>query len=430
MTNYFLLKYSDFIHHLEHILPDFRQKKFLLAVSGGVDSMVLCHFFQHEDLYYEVAHVNYHLRDEDSNKDQQLVEGFCNDNDIPFHLLEVQEKPKGSLQNWAREIRYQFFNNLLENHGLDYIATAHHLNDELETFFINLSKAAGIKGLSGIPNNENRILRPMLTFTKEDIYDFAEENNITFREDISNTKNDYLRNKFRNLIIPNLQEVEPNFFKNFGKSIAYLRQAEEFIENKIEEEYQSIIIQNQNVISIDKQKLSEKTDFVKFEILRKFGLEDQKEIQKIFLAESGKIFLSEHFQLLVDRERLILSPRKKEEDISQEIIIPENGLKSPVNISFTENEESPVQWSYDTDKITFPLKIRKKKTGDIFFPKGMKGKKKVSKFFRDEKISQLKKTEIWLLSDASDNVLGVIPFRQDKRFLPDEKTNKYLNIYL
>jgi len=203
-----LLDFNNFKENLEVLGEDIFSKKFLLAVSGGADSMVLSHLFRFFDssqngkgLEFQVAHVNYHFRGEDSNLDQKIVEDFCKKNDIKFHLKDVSEEEKTqmkSLQNWARELRYDFFFKILEQENLDYIVTAHHLNDELETFFINLSRGSGIKGLSGIPKNENSILRPLLKFTKAEIYAFAEENHIDFREDKSNEKNDYLRNKIRN----------------------------------------------------------------------------------------------------------------------------------------------------------------------------------------------------------------------------------------
>ena len=244
-----MLDFNNFKENLEVLGEDIFSKKFLLAVSGGADSMVLSHLFRFFDsaqndkgLEFQVAHVNYHFRGEDSNLDQKIVEDFCKKNDIKFHLKDVSEEEKTemkSLQNWAREIRYNFFFNLLEKENLDFIVTAHHLNDELETFIINLSRGSGIKGLSGIPKNENRILRPFLTFSKSEIYAFAEENNIDFREDKSNQKDDYLRNKIRNQIVPKITEIFPNFLEQFGESLGYLDTVNQFFQKEI----QKILVQ-------------------------------------------------------------------------------------------------------------------------------------------------------------------------------------------
>ena len=220
-----MLDFNSFLENLENLGENISTKKFLLAVSGGADSMVLSHLFRISSFEFQIAHVNYHFRGEDSNLDQKVVENFCSENQIKIHLKSISEEEKSnmkSLQNWAREIRYDFFFKILEEENLDYIVTAHHLNDELETYIINLSRGSGIKGLSGIPKNENRILRPLLKFTKNEIYAFAKENSIDFREDKSNEKDDYLRNKIRNQLTPKIVEIFPNFLEQFGESLSYL----------------------------------------------------------------------------------------------------------------------------------------------------------------------------------------------------------------
>ncbi|WP_228409686.1 tRNA lysidine(34) synthetase TilS [Chryseobacterium sp. T16E-39] len=186
-----MLKKLSIKEHLENLVNSPEKHTYLLAVSGGADSMVLAFLFQNLGLNFQIAHINYKLRGKDSDSDQKVVEDFCKKNFITFHLYEVSEegqKPENSIQLWARELRYRFFKKIQERENLEFLVTAHHLNDQLETFIINLSKASGIKGLSGIPANENKILRPLLQYTKEDIYSFAEENNIAYREDRSNKK--------------------------------------------------------------------------------------------------------------------------------------------------------------------------------------------------------------------------------------------------
>ena len=162
-----MLNILKFQNVLEQLLSQSQQKTYLLAVSGGVDSMVLADLFQVSGFNFHMAHINYHLRNEDSNLDQKLVSDFCQKHKIPFHLYEVSEndnQPENSIQNWARELRYRFFREIQEKENLEFLVTAHHLNDQLETFIINLSKASGIRGLSGIPANENGIVRPLLDF--------------------------------------------------------------------------------------------------------------------------------------------------------------------------------------------------------------------------------------------------------------------------
>ena len=291
---------------------DIPSKRFLLAVSGGADSAVLSHLFRVSGFEFQIAHVNYHFRGEDSNLDQKVVEDFCKKNNIKFHLKDVSEKEKSqmkSLQNWAREIRYNFFFNLLEKENLDFIVTAHHLNDELETFIINLSRGSGIKGLSGIPKNENRILRPFLTFSKSEIYAFAEENNIDFREDKSNQKDDYLRNKIRNQIVPKMVEVFPNFLEQFSESLGYLDTVNQFFQEEIQKTFEEILINgNESDFTLNKEILFQKHKTIIIEIIRKLGFTGI-EIEKIMSAENGKFFRSSTHEITIKRKEIFCKKR-------------------------------------------------------------------------------------------------------------------------
>ncbi|MDP2454900.1 MULTISPECIES: tRNA lysidine(34) synthetase TilS [unclassified Kaistella] len=429
---------NDFQQSLHEIQVDYKNSKFLLAVSGGVDSMVLMNLFKGANLNFEVAHINYKLRGEDSDEDQKLVEGFCRQNQIPFHLYQISEKdkkPKNSIQEWARYVRYQFFRKVQQEQNLDFLVTAHHLNDQLETFIINLSKAAGIKGLSGIPAHENKILRPLLGFSKEEIYDYAKKNKIKFREDVSNQKNDYLRNKIRNEIAPKLLNINENFLKNFSKSILYLNQTKSFVEEKISEIEKEIIINKEDYLSINKELFLDQSDFIQFEILRKYGFNEVEEIAKIRKAKTGKKFISTEFQLTIDREIFIVKKivdtlvKENEDEIILELN-SDNQIIIPEDIHHEIKELGKTNWKIDGDKIQFPLKLRRKKTGDIFHPIGMIGKKKISKFFKDEKIPILAQQKIWLLCDESDKVLGIISFRQDRRFAASTESSKIIKVKL
>jgi len=424
-----LLKFQNV---LEHLQPQSQQKTYLLAVSGGVDSMVLAHLFQVSGLKFQVAHINYHLRNEDSKLDQKLVSEFCDKYNIPFHLYEVSaknQKPKNSIQNWARELRYQFFRKIQTQQNLEYLVTAHHLNDQLETFIINLSKASGIKGLSGIPANDNQIIRPLLNFSKDEIYEFAKESKIEFREDVSNQKADYLRNKIRHNIVPELEKINDNFLQNFSKSIEILNQTTDVMNDLVNEKingFKTTVKTGQTII--DKEKFSQESNLIRFEILKRFGFNDDKEMQKIFTAQTGTSFLNSEFQLTINRNELIISKKLEVRSENLEEIklkITDHEILIPENIKNEIQEFGTCNWKIDENKIKLPLKLRKKKEGDVFFPIGMIGKKKVSKFFKDEKISILAKQKIWLLCDANEEIIGVLPFRQDGRFSSnDAKTLK------
>jgi len=422
-----LLKFQNV---LEHLQPQSQQKTYLLAVSGGVDSMVLTELFRVCGFKFEVAHINYHLRNEDSNLDQKLVYDFCTRYKIPFHLYEVSEKdnkPENSIQNWARELRYRFFREIQEKRNLEFLVTAHHLNDQLETFIIHLSKASGIRGLSGIPQNENKIIRPLLDFSKDEIYEFAKQNEIEFREDKSNQKTDYLRNRIRHHIVPELEKINPDFLTQFSKSINYINQAKDFINESVDEKIEVLKINSdKNQIIFDKQKFSQESELIRYEILKRFGFNDENEMQKVLTAQTGSSFFNSEFQLIINRNELIFSEKLEVKDenleeitlgiIDDEIIIPQH-IKSEIQ------EFGTCFWKIDRNKIQLPLKLRKKQEGDLFFPIGMIGKKKISKFFKDEKMSILAKQKIWLLCDANQRILGVLPFRQDGRF-SSEKTSE------
>jgi tRNA(Ile)-lysidine synthase len=439
-----MLKASDFKNQLENLVQYSAMKTYLLAVSGGADSMVLAHCFNDLGLQFQVAHINYKLRGKDSDLDQKVVQDFCKKNNIKFHLYEVSgkdKKPENSIQLWARELRYHFFSQIQEKENLDFLVTAHHLNDQLETFIINLSKAAGINGLSGIPANENNILRPLLSYTKEEIYTFAKENHIEYREDLSNQKNDYLRNKIRHEIVPKLLETNDHFLGNFKKSSLYLNQTKDFVQQQIQEIENRITIFNPSHKILSKNKLDKESDFVKFELLKKYGFSNEEEIPKIFKAENGSSFFSKEYQLMVNYDELVFTEIKTEAGKSEtndpeEILLIEKfdfsknqitlNLESIIEI---ESINKSFEWEFDAEKLRFPLRLRRQKEGDEFYPVGFSGKKKVSKFFRDEKISILARQKIWLLTDSENSVLGVIPYRQDRRNAGDEKSGYVLKIF-
>ena len=432
-----MLNKISFKNQLQNLVNLPENHTYLLAVSGGADSMVLATLFHDFGVKFQVAHINYKLRGQDSDLDQKVVQDFCEKNHIKFNLYEVSEKdnkPENSIQLWARELRYNFFKQIQQQENLEFIVTAHHLNDQLETFIINLSKAAGINGLSGIPANDNNILRPLLQFSKEEIYGFAKENNIEYREDLSNKKSDYLRNKIRNEIVPKLLETNDHFLENFKKSTSYLNQTKDFVQQQIQQKIRSFTISSDEYMTLDRKKISEESDFVKFEILRKFGFNDEREISKIFTAKTGKKFISENYELIINRNELIFSKcniSNTSNEKSQEIILSINENQEIIlseNPNFQLSNFTSLEWLFNAEKVNFPLKLRKKKEGDLFFPIGMTGKKKVSKFLKDEKLSIIEKEKIWLLCDAQDLVLGVFPYRQDRRFSANENTYKLLKV--
>lgn len=430
----------SFKNQLETLVRNPETHSYLLAVSGGADSMVLASLFKGLGLNFQVAHINYKLRSEDSDSDQKTVHDFCEKNHIRFHLYEVSEKdnkPENSIQLWAREIRYRFFREVQEQENLEFLVTAHHLNDQLETFIINLSKASGISGLSGIPANKNNMIRPLLNFSKKEIYEYAEKNKIDFREDLSNKKSDYLRNKIRNEIVPKLLETNEHFLDNFKKSSSYLNQTRNFVEKQIGEIENKLTVFNPEHKILSKERLAQESAFVQFEILKKYGFDKQEEISKIFEAENGSSFFSKDYQLMISRDELIFISKNQKQETKDEIILVENFDFSEIQMAIglentIENIEginNSFEWNFDASKLQFPLRLRKQQDGDEFYPAGFSGKKKVSKFFRDEKLSILARPKIWILCDNRNSVLGIVPLRQDRRYASDEKTQSILKIF-
>ena len=250
-----MLNNVSFLDEMERLQPLSIEQNYLLAISGGPDSMAILDLFSKNKFSFQVAHVNYKLRGEDSDLDQKIVEDFCLKNDLNFHLYEVSSldnQPQNSIQNWARNIRYQFFKNIQKQGNLGFLVTAHHLNDDLETFLINLSRGSGLVGLSGIPAQKNNILRPLLPFSKKEIYQYLAENKVHFREDETNKKSDYLRNKIRNEIIPKLEETNDHFLNNFKKSLMYLQQSRAFVETQINLIEKELLIRNSNKTILNK----------------------------------------------------------------------------------------------------------------------------------------------------------------------------------
>lgn len=435
-----MLDNTSFLKEMELLQPLSIDSTYLLAISGGADSMALLALFQQNQFSFQVAHVNYKLRGENSDLDQKIVEDFCTKNEIQFHLYEVSaadNQPTNSIQTWARKIRYQFFKEIQNHENLEFLVTAHHLNDDLETFLINLSRGSGLVGLSGIPAQKNNILRPLLPFSKKEIYNYLAENKIPFREDESNKKSDYLRNKIRNEIVPKLEETNEHFLSNFQKSLTYLQQSRAFLENQIEVIEDQLSIKKSNKIIYNKQLLSKQGDFVQFEILRKFGFSDPTEIKKIFTAETGKTFYNQEYHLLINRNELILSENSPSKLVNSEIIILQMPPKINDDIidlkkiisgstSFQNPVEPYISWKFDLQKLVFPIKLRHKKKGDFFYPMNMSGRKKVSKYFKDEKFSLLDKAETWLLVDGNDEILGIIPLRQDRRLSAHKETSEHI----
>ena len=428
-----------------HLLQNFQflsGKKILLATSGGKDSMVLVHLFQ--QLYYQIgiAHCNFQLRGMESFEDQNFVQEYTATHDIPVFITQFDTKAfaedyKVSTQVAARELRYNWFYELLETEKYDYILTAHHADDNLETFLINLSRGTGLDGLTGIPEQNDKVVRPLLVFNQEEIEEYARLNNIQWREDSSNASDKYLRNKIRHHLVPLLKEMNPNFLSSFHKTQTYLQEVQVMAEDASIMIYQQVARQENDTIYFDLKKLKKLPNYKSYlyQWLKEFGFSAWEDIYDLVESQSGKSIFAPEYRLLKDRDFLILSPidftvsNDKyyiQKDHSEVNIPLKLTLCKVADISIVSNKTIFV----DADKFCYPLVLRRWNEGDVFQPFGMNGKsKKVSKLFKDEKLSLLEKENVWIL--CSDNVIvWVIGIRQDERFKINTTTNNILKIQL
>ncbi|HOD10496.1 MAG TPA: tRNA lysidine(34) synthetase TilS [Flavobacterium sp.] len=426
-------------NHINLNLPFLKEKKLLLAVSGGIDSMVLVNLCHQLQLNFAVAHCNFQLRGNESDEDEMLVIQTCQDGYIPYFLnsfntLEFAKENKLSIQLAARKLRYDWFYKLINENGFDYILTAHHLDDSLETFLINFTRGSGLDGLTGIPEQNDKIVRPLLIFSRNEIEIFAQENNIAWREDSSNASDKYLRNKLRHDLLPILKELNPSLLSSFENTIKNLKQSQSLVDDASKMVYEKVASEQENQIVFDLDLLlkSQNHQAYLFSWLSDFGFTDWDSVYDLVSAQSGKQVMSNSHVLLKNRNAFLLFPRKEN---SEEVIYPidkgQNEVKVPLNLTFCNLSDISVQSTnvifVDAEKLQFPLTIRKWKEGDFFQPFGMNGKKKVSKFFKDEKFSLLEKSEIWLLS-SNDKIVWIIGKRQDDRFKITETTTKILQI--
>ena len=433
---------QKFQNHLLHNFQFLSGKKILLATSGGKDSMVMVHLFQQLDYKIGIAHCNFQLREMESFEDQNFVQEYASANDIPVFITQFDTKAfaedyKVSTQVAARELRYNWFYELLETEKFDYILTAHHADDNLETFLINLSRGTGLEGLTGIPEQNDIVIRPLLAFSQEEMEEYAKLNNIKWREDSSNASDKYLRNKIRHHLVPMLKELNPNFLSSFHKTQTYLQEAQVMVEDASIMIYQQVAKQEDDTIYFDLKKLKKLPNYKSYlhQWLKEFGFSAWDDIYDLVESQSGKYVFSPEYRLLKDRDSLILSPinfvNEKEEyfidENQKEVNIPLNLTFCKVaDISLTTNSAIFV----DADKLQFPLVLRHWNEGDSFQPFGMNGKsKKVSKLFKDEKLSLLEKENSWLLC-SDDQIVWIIGLRQDERFRIENTTKNILKIQL
>lgn len=416
-----------------------REDKVLVAVSGGVDSMVLLYILAELGIHVAAAHVNFKLRQEASEEDQIFVIQWCEKRNIPCHTTSFETRKylidaSDSVQMVARRLRYDWMEKLMKNHSYTRLAVGHHVNDSFETTIYNLVKGTGIKGVRGIKIQSGNIIRPLISFNKEEIIAFARENNIPWREDQTNVRSDYYRNYIRNEIVPKLKTINPSLESTFFHTQNRLNDAEEIVSEVIlfiKDKYISI---NGEVTIIDISWIESQKGarYILSEILADYGFNYRQSLDVYESRDhTGKYFLSEEYRVLVDRGKLEVE--KKEVRAEVHASLEKNGN---VQTSYGGFESQVVSYSrefvipdlkniacLDAEKLSFPLSIRNWQQGDRFMPLGMKGFKKVSDFLIDEKVSFSTK-EKTLVIESDNEICWVVGHRPDERFKISENTEK------
>jgi tRNA(Ile)-lysidine synthase len=385
-------------------------------------------------------HCNFQLRGLESFGDQQFIQEYSQQNNVPFVFTQFDTEAfandfKVSTQVAARDLRYSWFYEQLEILKADYILTAHHADDNIETFLINLSRGTGLEGLTGIPVQNEKVIRPLLSFSRQEIEEYAVANKIEWREDSSNASDKYLRNKIRHHLIPILKELNPAFISSFEKTQTFLKEAQDLVDDAAIMVYQQVAREEGEDIYFDLVRLLELPNFNSYlyQWLNEFGFTAWEDIYELVNSQSGKQVVAPYFRLIKDRDCLILSPLQSDY-LQKEFLIEtvDSKVNFPLNLLFSNVDaigaSSNSTIFVDREKLLFPLTLRHWKEGDVFQPFGMEGKsKKVSKLFKDEKLSLIEKENTWLLC-SENQVVWVVGIRQDERFKINSKTKNIVKI--
>ena len=412
-----------------------REDKLILAISGGADSVALACLLKALNCNFIMAHCNFGLRKEESDSDEVFVKKLAKKLNVEcvtsnFDTQNFATQNKLSIQMAARELRYKWFEALRLKLDCNFIVTAHHQDDDIETFFINLLRGTGIKGMLGIHPKKRNIIRPLLFARKDEIYDFLKENKIEYREDSSNKDDKYLRNKIRLHLIPLLEEINPSIKETITKDMDYLSGISEIYNTQINKQKGRLLKQEGSYFTIsivELEKLNPMPTYL-YELLKPFGFFSVNDISIALQKQSGKQFFSSTYRLIIDRKKIIIQPIRKNEKIEIQIDKNDKECFSPIQLGFSLSENLDIQNNVniamlDLSKLHFPLVLRKWEKGDFFFPLGMNGKKKLSDFFIDNKISIPEKEQILVLCSANE-IAWIVGLRLDDRFKITKNTKK------
>lgn len=411
-----------------------RDDKLILGISGGADSVCLMHILLELGCSFELAHCNFNLRGEESDADEDFVKELAKKYQLKIHVkqfdtLSYASENKISAQMAARDLRYAWFDKLLINSSAKYLAIAHHANDDVETFFINLVRGSGLKGFLGIKEKNNAIVRPLLEVSRLEIEHFLQVRGLFFRDDSSNISVKYLRNKIRHELMPLLSEMNPSIQQTVKDEMRILEGVAQIYVSKVEEVRKDLFQEKNGIVQFETAALLALNPLYNYlyELLVPYGFYSVEAISKALDGQSGKQFFSATHQLVVDRENIFISPLSKKNEVF-EITEKTKILVYPLYLKFRLTKDKTIIYDndiaqLDVEKLKFPLTLRKWKQGDKFIPLGMKKFKKLSDFFIDNKFSIIDKQEQWLL--CSDiNIVWLVGCRIDERYKLETNTKK------
>ena len=416
-------------------------KRLLVAVSGGPDSVVLLDALHREGFFVVIAHCNFHLRGEASNEDAAFVKSLAAKYQVPycqvdFDTEKVAAERKISIEMAARDLRYEWFSQMADEHNCDLIAVAHNADDTVETFFLNLTRGSGLQGLSGMAQLRGKIVRPLLKVSRKQIMEYIAEYNLQYRIDATNLETIYTRNKIRHNLIPQFEEINPSFLNTMANNMRFIASAQSIVEAYAAEAYKKVVkIENECVIfDLKALKQCQGIDTLLFIWLTPYGFSSDVIMQlyhSLFDNLSGKQFFSPTHRIVLERESIELELIQSKDAIHCVFIEQEEtSLDSPIHLEIKEVDIADFELiksanvaCFDADKLQYPLILRRWQQGDWFIPFGMKGRKKLSDFFVDKKFSTIEKEQLWLLT-SGDDIVWVVGHRVDARYAVTDKTQR------